>query len=140
MRHQVQTADAAVDPVSGYRYETRETGMASRFYRVIPKTPERTTDTGLFIMRVTGSPMANLGADYPPGITFDVEWLPANSSSDGLAEGAARFSHLEGCCYGDDARIYIVSSDSGWLGQVWAYDPLVETISLLFHPHTATAH
>ena len=131
MGHLVQTTDAAVDPISGYRYETRDAGTVSRFYRVVPRAPHETTSSDLFIMKVTGSPRANLGAIHPPGITFDVEWLPADSLEDGLLEVAARFSRLEGCWYGSDARIYIVSSDRGWHGQVWAYDPLVETISVL---------
>lgn len=132
MRHLVQTADAAVDPVSGYRYETRETGTVSRFYRVVPKTPHETTSGHRFIMKVTGSPMANLGALHPPGITFDVEWLPADTAEDGSLQIAASFSRLEGCWYGSDARFYLVSSDDGSRGQVWAYDPRLERISIPF--------
>jgi secreted PhoX family phosphatase len=51
----------------------------------------------------------------------------------GRAFGAATFQRLEGCWYGNDRKIYIVSTNGGrGQGQIWVYDPSAETISLLF--------
>jgi secreted PhoX family phosphatase len=51
----------------------------------------------------------------------------------GRAQGAATFSRLEGCWYGNDAKIYIVSTSGGsGQGQIWEYDPRAESIRLLF--------
>ena len=94
---------------------------------------------------------ANLGASYPNGATFDVEWvlietpdnllstLPANFVwAEGQALGAATFARLEGCWYGNDKRIYIVSTSGGIAqGQIWEYDPKAETIALLFQSPSA---
>jgi len=81
------------------------------------------------------------------GTTFDVEWVPiatpdnpaANAPGNsvwrqGRTQNAATFARLEGCWYGNDARIYIVSTSGGSVsqGQIWIYDPAAETISLLF--------
>jgi uncharacterized protein len=51
----------------------------------------------------------------------------------GQALGAATFSRLEGCWYGNDKKVYIVSTSGGiGQGQIWVYDPKAETIALLF--------
>ena len=51
----------------------------------------------------------------------------------GRALGAATFQRLEGCWYGNDRKVYIVSTNGGrGQGQIWVYDPAAETISLLF--------
>ena len=51
----------------------------------------------------------------------------------GRAQGAATFARLEGCWYGNDRKIYIVSTSGGiGQGQIWVYDPREETITLLF--------
>ena len=52
----------------------------------------------------------------------------------GRAKDAATFARLEGCWYGGDRRIYIVSTSGGAVlqGQIWVYDPKEETIMLLF--------
>ena len=51
----------------------------------------------------------------------------------GRAQGAATFARLEGCWYGNDRKIYIVSTNGGiGQGQIWEYDPRDETITLLF--------
>ncbi len=40
----------------------------------------------------------------------------------GAGKGAATFARLEGCWYGNDARIYIVSTSGGiGQGQIWVY-------------------
>jgi secreted PhoX family phosphatase len=137
----------AVDPATGYVYETEDAGGTSGFYRFIPHTPGKLASGGLLSMlKVKSAFQANLGTSYANGTTFDVEWVtialpdnPASNSpgnfvwSQGRTLGAATFARLEGCWYGNDAKIYIVSTSGGiGQGQIWEYDPDAETIALLF--------
>jgi secreted PhoX family phosphatase len=137
----------AVDHVTGYVYETEDAGNSSGFYRFVPKKRNRLHEGGeLYMLKVATSPSANLNLSYPNGATFPVEWvlipepdslsptMPGNFVwSQGRAAGAATFGRLEGCWYGNDRKIYIVSTNGGiGQGQVWIYDPREETIALLF--------
>src|SRR5262245_54910880 len=138
----------AVDPLTGYVYETEDAGNSSGFYRFVPTVPGNLAAGGaLFMLKVKSAQLVNLGASYPHGATFDVEWVPiatpdnpaSNSPGNfvwaqGRARGAATFARLEGCWYGGDKRIYIVSTSGGSVsqGQIWIYDPAAETITLLF--------
>ena len=137
----------AVDPATGYVYETEDAGISSGFYRFVPAVPGALADGGsLFMLKVRGVTRANLGASYANGTTFDVEWVPIGTPDNpsrtspgnfvwaqGRALGAATFARLEGCWYGNDAKIYVVSTNGGiGQGQVWEYDAAAETISLLF--------
>jgi uncharacterized protein len=137
----------AIDPLTGNVYETEDAGGSSGFYRFVPNVPGRLADGGrLFMLKIAGTPSANLGASYPNGAAFNVEWVPIaapdNPSpsapgnfvwSQGRAQGAATFARLEGCWFGNDSRIYVVSTNGGLgQGQIWEYDPRAEVISLLF--------
>jgi secreted PhoX family phosphatase len=147
----------AVDPVTGYVYETEDAGASlsaflsgrskSGFYRFIPNEPGRLAAGGqLFMMRVKQRAKIDLGDDYAHGTTFDVDWVPIakpdnpslKSPEDfvwdqGRKQNAATFQRLEGCWYGNDRKIYIVSTNGGrGQGQIWVYDPAAEAISLLF--------
>jgi secreted PhoX family phosphatase len=147
----------AIDPVTGYVYETEDAGASllgffgasskSGFYRFIPNINGRLSAGGrLFMLKVKGRTKLDLGDSYANGTTFDVEWVPIARSdnpdrrvpedfvwSQGRSLGAATFQRLEGCWYGNDRRIYIVSTNGGrGQGQIWVYDPADETISLLF--------
>ena len=137
----------AVDPATGYVYETEDAGSSSGFYRFVPQVPGNLAQGGLlYMLRVRGVNVANLGASYPHGRTFDVEWVqigtpdnPLRTSpgnfvwAQGRLQGAATFGRLEGCWYGNDAKIYIASTNGGvGQGQIWEYDPAAETIRLLF--------
>jgi secreted PhoX family phosphatase len=136
----------AVDPCTGYVYETEDAGSSSGFYRFIPNTPGELSDGGkLSMLKVRGAELVNLGASYPNGTRFKVEWVPIESPDNpapiagnfvwaqGRAQGAATFGRLEGCWYGNDQKIYIVSTSGGvGQGQVWEYDPEREIIRLLF--------
>jgi secreted PhoX family phosphatase len=147
----------AIDPVTGYVYETEDAGASlmnflgapskSGFYRFVPNVPGRLGAGGrLFMLKVKGRPKIDLGDDYPNGTTFDVEWTtiaradnPDRTApedfvwSQGRAQGAATFQRLEGCWYGNDRNVYIVSTNGGrGQGQIWVYSPADETISLLF--------
>jgi secreted PhoX family phosphatase len=143
----------AVDPVTGYVYETEDAGNKSGFYRFVPRVPGRLSRGGeLFMLKVEGENLVDLGASYPPGTMFSVEWVPialpdnvaASSPGDfvwsqGRALGAATFARLEGCWYGNDRRIYIVSTSGGkGQGQIWEYNPRREVIRLLFESPDAS--
>jgi hypothetical protein len=147
----------AVDPVTGYFYETEDPGASlvglfggrskSGFYRFVPSQQGKLAAGGqLFMMKVKGRAKVNLGEAYAHGTTFGVEWVPianpdnpaANAPDDfvwaqGRKYGAATFARLEGCWYGNERKIYIVSTNGGvGQGQIWVYDPAAETVSLLF--------
>src|ERR687896_98794 len=77
----------AVDPVTGYVYETEDAGASlmgllgasskSGFYRFVPNVSGRLAAGGrLFMLKVKSRPKIDLGDDYPNGTTFDVEWVP----------------------------------------------------------------
>ena len=138
----------AVDPLSGNVYLTEDAGNSSGFYRYVPNKKHKPAEGGqLFMLKVQRQALANLGTGYPNGVTFDVEWVSIDTPDDqsptmpgnfvwaqGRAKDAATFARLEGCWYGGDRRIYIVSTSGGAVGQgqIWVYDPKEETISLLF--------
>jgi secreted PhoX family phosphatase len=137
----------AVDPATGCVYETEDAGARSGFYRYVPHVPGQLHFGGeLYMLKVRGANNTNLGASYAHGTTFGVEWVriarPDNPAAgtpgtfvwaQGQAQGAATFARLEGCWYGNDAKIYVVSTSGGiGQGQVWEYDPRAETIALLF--------
>jgi hypothetical protein len=147
----------AVDPVTGYVYETEDDGSSlwsflgarskSGFYRFVPHVRGRLAAGGrLFMLKATRRAKLDLGAAYAHGTTFDVEWVPIERPDNpdrrmsgdfvwdqGRALGAASFQRLEGCWYGDDRKIYIASTNGGrGHGQIWVYDPAAETIALVF--------
>jgi secreted PhoX family phosphatase len=117
----------AVDPVTGYVYETEDAGSSSGFYRYVPSKRNHPAEGGqLHMLKVMRATNANLGASYPNGATFDVEWVPIENPdnqsptmpgnfvwSQGQTQGAATFARLEGCWYGDDKQIYVVSTNGG---------------------------
>jgi len=138
----------AVDPHTGYIYETEDAGGSSGFYRYVPSRRYRPATGGkLYMLKVKGQDLVNLGAGYENGTTFKVEWVPIEQPDDespsmpgnfvwaqGRELGAATFARLEGCWYGHDRMIYIVSTSGGTVGQgqIWVYDPKKERITLLF--------
>jgi uncharacterized protein len=137
----------AVDPVTGSVYETEDAGANSGFYRFVPATPGDLSGGGqLYMLKVSNVDRANLGASYANNTKFDVEWVPIAMPdsvspsmpgnfvfAQGRAQGAANFARLEGCWYGNDKKIYVVSTSGGVTqGQVWEYDPMEEIIRLVF--------
>ena len=142
----------AVDPHTGFIYETEDAGNSSGFYRFVPNRRRRLHEGGrLYMLKVKTASLVNLGASYPAGTTFKVSWVPIETPdtpdpampgnfvwAQGRALGAATFARLEGCWYGNDGMIYIVSTSGGiGQGQIWEYDPKRETISLLFQSPAA---
>ena len=138
----------AVDPLTGYVYETEDAGNSSGFYRFVPTAPGNLAAGGrLYMLKVVGQHQATLTGVIPNGTTYDVEWkeiaspdnpapgMPGNFVwAQGRAQGAATFARLEGAWYGNDGKIYIVSTSGGGStrGQVWEYSPADEKLRMLF--------
>jgi len=149
----------AVDPVTGIVYET-EDSTPSGVYRYIPNVRSRLEKGGkLQMMKLktptnanitisgTSYPYFDTGVTNPAGTTWDVEWVDiadpqkmfiTGSSyggvrSQGLVQGASSFRRGEGMWYGNGV-IYICSTSGGAAGegQIFAYDPRRETLTLIY--------
>jgi secreted PhoX family phosphatase len=134
----------AVDPRTGYVYETEDAPGGSGFYRYVPRKKHELAAGGrLQMLALAGAPRADLtgGQRREPR---PVEWVdiarpdPDDLAADGVfaqgfAAGGARFARLEGCWYGNK-RVYLVSTSGGAAaqGQVFEYDPRASTLRLLF--------
>ena len=168
---------AAYDPVNGHLYETEDNfSFPSGFYRYIPPSNpmdagELENGGKLQMLAVDGQPLADLAASQRRRATYPVKWVdiedPAPSfaytpgqtaptsnndairyvSNQGLAQGAARFSRLEGAVY-DEGVVYFTSTQgggaanggpdpiangwgTGW-GQVWAYRIDEQVLQLIY--------
>jgi secreted PhoX family phosphatase len=167
----------AYDPHGNHLYLTEDNfGFPSGLYRYIPPSDPRRTgvleDGGtLQMLAVDGVTNANLAASQPAGAEYPVRWVvieepdrqfpytpgvvaPTTNneairyvSLQGLAQGAARFSRLEGCVY-DHGVVYFCSTQGGgppepadsdpvggWgngTGQIWAYDTRREVLRLVY--------
>jgi secreted PhoX family phosphatase len=168
---------AAFDPVNGVLYLTEDDfSFPSGFYRYIPPSNPlddgSLADGGqLQMLAVDGVANADLGAAQPKRATYPVVWVdiedPAPSfpytpgapapttnndairyvSLQGIAQGAARFSRLEGAAY-DGGVIYFTSTQggggaeggpnpvvNGWgsgFGQVWGYKIDEQVLQLVY--------
>jgi secreted PhoX family phosphatase len=139
----------AVDPRTGNVYETEDAGGSSGFYRFVPNAAGNLAAGGsLSMLKVKGVHQADLRLSYAMGTTFDVEWVPIATPhnpaaaapgnfvwAQGRLLGGATFQSLEGVWYGNDGKVYVVSSAGGLpigQGQVWEYVPADETLTLLF--------
>ena len=158
----------ALDPLTGFLYLTEDNfAFPSGYYRYRPPTNPMVTgriaDGGVLeMLRVVGKPRARLDHIEEIGRSFRVDWVPIPNpdptfpegttndealvavSNQGLEQGAAIFSRLEGLFY-DEGVFYIVSTQGGrvdegaptsgfgrGLGQVWAYEPAREKLTLIF--------
>jgi len=167
----------ALDPVAGVLYLTEDNfGFPSGFYRYKPRRHPLLTrsignDGRLQMLAVHGRPDANLAAAQPAGASYRATWVDiddpdptfpytpgqtaptANDTAinhvgaQGRAQGAARFSRLEGAVY-DRGTVYFTSTQGGgpaepgdsdpvggWgngTGQVWAYDTLRGRLRLVY--------
>jgi secreted PhoX family phosphatase len=128
---------AAVDPATGIVYLTEDAGAAG-FYRFLPAEQGRLAAGGrLQMLMVEGHPGFRGRLGYEPGRDLPVRWLDIPDPdpdvddlfagavfSQGYVDGAAMFSRLEGCWYGNGA-VYFQATDGGAAraGQVWRYRP-----------------
>ena len=144
LRHEA----VAVDPATGYVYETEDNEPKAGFYRFVPQEASRLSAGGeLYMLKVAGATDLRSGSGI--GQVYAVSWVPieeperahrdlAKADSQGVfsqgeAQGGAAFARLEGCWYGN-GLIYINSTSGGalGLGQVWQYDPKNEQLKLIF--------
>jgi secreted PhoX family phosphatase len=160
----------------GHLYLTEDDfGFPSGFYRYLPpahpmEVGELRDGGTLQMLKVVGVDNAHLEGQQVTGATYDVEWVdipepdveydytpgqPAPTpndtaivhvSSQGMAQGAAGFSRLEGQAY-DKGVVYFTSTQGGGAaetgpdtvggygngsGQVWAYDVKRSTLTCVF--------
>ena len=131
----------AVDPATGYVYETEDRGD-SCFYRFKPNQYGQLNSGGILeAMVIKGMPAVNTKTGFlsMKGQPLEVEWVtlqdvdPAEDTLrfEAQDKGAAIFSRGEGIWYGN-SEIYWTCTNGGdaGLGQVWRYDPDTDTVSL----------
>jgi secreted PhoX family phosphatase len=138
----------AIDPRSGFAYETEDASPNSGFYRFRPHDLDGRVGSleaggALDMLGVVGAPGADLRAPLA-GDAHDVEWTPIADPAllpddavgvllyrgksgpyrQGEASGAARFARLEGVWYAAGS-IWFVDTTGGAAGEgaLWRYDP-----------------
>ncbi|WP_420633531.1 alkaline phosphatase PhoX [Candidatus Palauibacter sp.] len=142
----------AVDPDTGFVYETEDYNRRSGFYRFRPRTPGFLAGGGaLEMLAVRGEPQVDLRTGQRPGVWREVDWVPIEHPdppeaersattvwAEGFEAGGARFSRLEGCWYADRS-LYFHATNGGeaQLGQVWRYVPAEEALVLVFESPSA---
>jgi hypothetical protein len=138
---------AVVHTRSGAVYLTEDREPEAGFYRYVPKTPGRLHDGGkLQMLKVAGA--TDLRGGFARGTTWKTGWVDiddpdhANSAGtrdglgvlrQGVAQGGAIFTRLEGAYANGDA-IYFTATNggAGACGQVYAYYPDAERLTLVF--------
>ena len=132
----------ASDPRTGIVYQTEDRGDGC-FYRYLPNVPGRLLAGGkLQALKLRDHPAADtqtgfLGLLNRPlaCVWVDIDTVDPDTDSvryEAHAKGAARFSRGEGMWH-DNGRVYFCASDGGDLrkGQIWAYDPAADTVTLV---------
>ncbi|WP_197911916.1 alkaline phosphatase PhoX [Kineobactrum salinum] len=140
----------ATDPVTGYVYITEDAGSSSGFYRFRPNEYGKLHAGGVLeMLKIKGTDNAPMANSYADGTSWEAEWVviddpesinPRNYTQ-GADKGAARFARLEGCWY-DTGLVYFTSTSGGGIsrGQVFAYEPRRETLTLIFETRNQTTH
>ena len=137
----------AVDPRTGFVYETEDFNRTAGFYRFRPDVPGRLAQGGaLEMLAVRGQPESDTRRGQRVNAPLPVTWVPITNPDPGDAGqhftavfeqgrvgGGAIFSRLEGCWWGDGA-VYFDATNGGEveLGQIWRYRPDREELDLLF--------
>ena len=130
----------AVDPATGYVYETEDRGDAC-LYRFVPSTPGDMSRGGRLQALKIGGTSVDTRRD-PSGTSYGVvSWVDIDEPDpvrdtvrvEAQGKGAAVFSRLEGAWYGND-RIYVITTDGGPArqGQVFELYPATDTFRVLF--------
>jgi secreted PhoX family phosphatase len=137
----------AIDPLTGYAYETEDASPNSGFYRYRPDQPAGglgSLEAGgaLDMLKVVDAAGADLRAPLA-GQGFEVEWVavpdpallpdaavgvllysgPSGPYLQGADAGGARFARLEGCWYADGS-VWFTDTTGGAAGDgvLWRYD------------------
>jgi secreted PhoX family phosphatase len=139
----------AVDPRTGYVYETEDSGNDSGFYRFKPRNKRDLTEGGVLeMLAVAGQDGYNTLTGQTVGMSLPVRWMTiddpdpdleadptAEVAREGLSKGAAMFNRLEGIWYDPHSKGFFFNSTSGGdarFGQVWHYSPRHERLTLFF--------
>jgi secreted PhoX family phosphatase len=127
----------AVDPRTGYVYETEDRGTAG-FYRFIPNKKDKLSEGGrLQMLAIKDKPKFDTRTGQKQGQVYEAVWVdiadpdPAAANTDelavykqGIERGAATFARLEGCWYGKGSIFFTATSGGDQKkGQVWQYTP-----------------
>ncbi len=134
---------AAVDPTTGVVYLT-EDALRAGFYRFLPERPyhngepaDLTAGGVLQMLAVDGRPNLDTDTGQDVGRPMPANWVtifapdPENAVEDpgavfeqGWLQGAAGFSRIEGCFYGEGG-VYFSCTNGGTAhaGQIWHYRP-----------------
>jgi secreted PhoX family phosphatase len=142
----MQLEAAVVDPTTGTVYETEDNAPAG-FYRYLPDQPGNLGAGGrLQMLALRGMPRADMATGQMVRVPRPVTWVdipdpdpaeaarnPRAVAEQGLVEGGAAFTRLEGGWY-DSGKVYFTSTDGGEakLGQVWQFDPVADGLTLIF--------
>ena len=141
----------AVDPTAGIVYETEDNAPNSGFYRFVPATRGALSNGGRLQMLAIAENKADMRRDRQVGRPLPVKWVdianpnPSEVSStavfaQGSALGAAAFSRLEGCWWGNGA-VYFTATNGGNAarGQIWEFRPREDrgTLTLVFESTSA---
>jgi secreted PhoX family phosphatase len=138
----------AIDPRTGFAYETEDNGPNSGFYRYRPAQPggglgSLEAGGALDMLKVVGATGADLRVPLP-GAVYEVEWVPIPDPAllpdeavgallyggpsgpylQGADAGGARFARLEGCWYAGGS-VWFADTSAGAAGDgvLWRYDP-----------------
>ncbi|MEJ3743919.1 alkaline phosphatase PhoX [Actinomycetes bacterium KLBMP 9797] len=132
----------AVDPATGYVYETEDDNNAG-FFRFRPKVPGKLSKGGVLEMLKIGDASYSTKGDPMGTVYRKTSWVRVDDpdpdentprpTDQGIAKGGATFSRLEGAWYGNGV-VYIVSTSGGptGLGQVFEYHPRTGRLRILF--------
>jgi len=139
----------AVDPRTGYVYETEDSGNDSGFYRFRPGDKRDLTQGGtLEMLAIAGQDGYSALSGQTVGASLPVRWViidnpdpdleadpTAEVAREGVAKGAAMFNRLEGIWYDPSTKGLFFASTSGGdagYGQIWHYSPRTEQLTLFF--------
>jgi secreted PhoX family phosphatase len=137
-----------IDPETGYVYETEDDGDTSGFYKFVPFDAGNLAHGGeLYMLKVKNVHQADLRTVSAVGTTWDIEWVRIDDPwaqvqstfAQGFAKGGARFRRLEGAWWGNVTGYFLattggtIASPPGGEGQVFEYNPLAETIKLIYN-------
>jgi len=142
-RHEAATVHAPTGDV----YLTEDAEPSAGFYRFVPTTPGKLADGGkLWMLRAKDAP--DLRSGLKIGQRWKVDWVEIAEpdqgydsktgsilgvQAQGFAQGASRFTRLEGCI-ADTDEVFFVATNGGDTanGQVFVYRPAGQELQLIY--------